>query len=104
MVAELFAMLGVESPASIEVSERGWHDPQTHRLLSKVALRTGPVHGLLGTGLVSLLRLFQGLFVPERRLVPVALARNGIPQLLERAKLLFPEHPFNRGRSHCFRV
>jgi hypothetical protein len=62
-------------------------------LLSEFALRVGPVHGLLGAGLVALLRLFRSLFVPGGRFVPITFARNGVPQLLQCAELLFPEAP-----------
>src|SRR5580658_902893 len=101
VVSQLFAVQGVELPASIKVPECGWQDPQTHRSLSEFALRVAPVHGLLSPRLVALLRLFQGLLMPGGRFVPVTLACNGVPELLERAELLFPGHAFNRGGGHA---
>ncbi len=46
------------------------------------------------------LSFLQLLLVPRGRFVAVALARDRVPELLERAELLFPGQAFDRRRTH----
>ena len=69
-------------------------------LSAELSFGVGPVHRLLGAGFHAGLRLLQLLFVPAGRFVALAPAHNGIPELLERAELLFPGHALNGRRGH----
>ena len=100
VVADTFAVLSVEGSAGTEVADCGRQNPQLHRLLAKFALGRRPIDGLLRSRLDSLPGFAQGFLVPAGRLVPITLAGNRYPQLLERTEFLLPRHLLNFRSVH----